>query len=408
MHHPEAGELLLFVDGELPRAAQTAIRRHLESCWKCRTELEQLQTVISEFMRYRSKCDEAPLPVSRCSGAELRRKLEQRDREKARPSVLAWAQRMLGLAAVGGFRRLSTAFLVLAGVGLAVVLTNRLAPRLWNKPEPPPPVVAPVAQLPASPVVRAPKIGNAPAPLRPKPELERLPAANAEVAASVKLHDLGADLGEPVEVVPAANGAAAVVCRQIGREREAEIRAAMAGLAGVSVRAEPAPEGSAKKPGSAMPGVGASAAEPALIAALGSRSAYDSLANEILEADDAVLSRAHAVGSIEERFPPARRAALGAADRAALERIVSDHLHAARETGQRLALLLATIPGALGVSGGAETPVPRSSLLAAAQRMDRIVGVVFGGSPSRLTVRELGVELNAARAQLASALEAGR
>jgi hypothetical protein len=303
---------------------------------------------------------------------------------------------------------LSAGIFVLAGVGLAVVLTNRLAPHLWDKPEPPARVLAPAAQRPASPVVTAPKIGNTAASLPPKLRLEPTLTANAEVAASVKLHDLGADLGEPVEVVPAAKGAVAVVCRQIGQQREAEIRAAMAGLAGVSVLTEPAPEGSGRRSRSVMPVGGANAAETVLTAAMGSRSAYDSLANEILEIDDALLSRAHAIDNMEERFPPARRAALDAADQAALERIVGDHLRAAREQGQRLALLLATIPGALGVSGGPETPVPTSSLLAAAQRMDRIVGVIFGSSPSSLTVREMGMELKAAKAQLASALEGGR
>ena len=74
-----------------------------------------------------------------------------------------------------------------------------------------------------------------------RPEPERPPARSAEVAAWVGLHDLGADLGEPVEVVPAGNGAATVVCRQMGPGREAEIRGALAGIAGVTVRSEPAP-----------------------------------------------------------------------------------------------------------------------------------------------------------------------
>ena len=74
------------------------------------------------------------------------------------------------------------------------------------------------------------------------------------------------------------------------------------------------------------------------VAALGGRSAFDRLANEILETDDAVLSRAHVTPFTQSRsrFPPPRQAALEAADRTALERIAADHRHAARESAQQL------------------------------------------------------------------------
>jgi hypothetical protein len=410
MLHPEAEELLLFVDGELPRASRAAIRNHLEGCWKCRTELEQLESVISEFMRYKSSLELSSAPVSRCSGAELRRKIEQMDRELAGPGLFVRVQQMLGLSAVFAVRRLLVGALAVAGAALALVLANHMAPRFRDRQQPP--SVAPRPASPAAvplPPAPAPKTANSPAAANPTPESAATAAASAEVAAWVKLHGLGADLGEPVDVVPAHNGAATVVCRQLGEEREAEIRAALAGIPGVTVRTEPAPpEGSARKPHEVAPAGGANAAEPVLIAALGGRSAFDRLANEILEADDLVLSRAHAIHGLEERFPASRLAALDSADRSALERIAADHRRAARENGQRLDRLLALAASALGAGNPPDYLPSGPGLLAAAQRMDRIVGVVFGSSPSTLTARELGAELNTARAQLAAALEPAR
>lgn len=412
MLHPQAEELLLFVDGELPRSSRASIRKHLEGCWKCRTELEQLESVISEFMRYKAVLEASAAPVSRCSPAELRRKLEQIESESAGLGLFVHIQRLMGLSAFSAARRFSAGILALAGVGLALVLAHHFVPPFGSRQVSPPPLVlkpaSPVVPpLPAS-VAPLPKTGNSAALAAANPEPAATVTASAEVAAWVKLHDLGADLGEPVDVVPDRNGAATVICRQLAQEREAEIRAAMAGVARVSVQLEPAPpEGPRSKPRAPVSsGAGVNLAEPVLIAALGGRSAFDRLANEILEADDAVLSRAHAIHGIEERFPPSRLETFDSSDRAAVERIAADHRRAARESGQRLERLLAPAATALGAANPPALPALESALFAAAQRMDRIVGVVFGGSPSALTAAELGAELNSARAQLAAALEA--
>ena len=364
-------------------------------------------------MRYKSRLEESRAPVSRCSPAELRRKIERMDRELAGPGLFARIQHLMGLSAFSAARRLSSGILALAGVGLALVLAHHFVPQLGNVREPsaPAPVLKPaspaVPPLPV-PVAPVPKSGNSAVLANAKPEPAATVTASAEVAAWVKLHDLGADLGEPVDVVSAGNGSATVVCRQMGQEREAEIRAAMAGIAGVSVHTEAAPpEGSRRNPRAMLSSsAGANPAEPVLIAALGGRSAFDRLANEVLEADDAVVSRAHAIRGIEERFPPGRLESLDVSDRAALERIAIDHRRAARESGLRLDRLLAPAVTALGTVNPASRNASESGLFAAAQRMDRIVSVVFGGSPSALTAGELGAELNAARAQLATALEA--
>ena len=53
MRHPESEELLRYVDGESPSRAAGEIRAHLETCWECRVELEELQNTVGECVRYR-------------------------------------------------------------------------------------------------------------------------------------------------------------------------------------------------------------------------------------------------------------------------------------------------------------------------------------------------------------------
>jgi len=53
MRHPEEEELLRFVDGELPARASSQVRSHLEACWQCRAQLEELQSTIGQCVSYR-------------------------------------------------------------------------------------------------------------------------------------------------------------------------------------------------------------------------------------------------------------------------------------------------------------------------------------------------------------------
>src|SRR5688572_16303908 len=52
--HPEDGVLLRYFDGELPsgKARQTA--RHLEACWQCRTQIDELQRTVADCVHYRN------------------------------------------------------------------------------------------------------------------------------------------------------------------------------------------------------------------------------------------------------------------------------------------------------------------------------------------------------------------
>src|ERR1051326_4178334 len=54
MRHNENELLLRYVDGELPARAAGKVRSHLEACWQCRAEREQLENTVAQCVSYRS------------------------------------------------------------------------------------------------------------------------------------------------------------------------------------------------------------------------------------------------------------------------------------------------------------------------------------------------------------------
>ncbi len=51
--HPSGSDLLMYTDGELPAGKAAKIRRHLNACWQCRVELQQISQAIQQFMECR-------------------------------------------------------------------------------------------------------------------------------------------------------------------------------------------------------------------------------------------------------------------------------------------------------------------------------------------------------------------
>jgi hypothetical protein len=62
MRHPDDGQLLRYLDGELPGRKARHIRTHLEACWQCRAEVEGLEGAIGECVRYRNEVLGPSLP----------------------------------------------------------------------------------------------------------------------------------------------------------------------------------------------------------------------------------------------------------------------------------------------------------------------------------------------------------
>ncbi|MDR3703649.1 MAG: zf-HC2 domain-containing protein [Candidatus Sulfopaludibacter sp.] len=61
-HHPDDGVLLRYIDGELTGRKARQVEKHLEACWQCRTEIEELKATVAECIRYRKNVPAPPDP----------------------------------------------------------------------------------------------------------------------------------------------------------------------------------------------------------------------------------------------------------------------------------------------------------------------------------------------------------
>ena len=73
IRHREEGLLLRYLDGELPRRKANQVRSHLEACWQCRAQVEELQAAVADCVRYRKNVLAAclPPPPAAWSGLEF-------------------------------------------------------------------------------------------------------------------------------------------------------------------------------------------------------------------------------------------------------------------------------------------------------------------------------------------------
>ena len=71
MRHPEDDQLLRYADGELTPRQARKIQAHLQACWQCRTELEELQNTIGECVRYRNHVLAEHLPEAPAAWRDL-------------------------------------------------------------------------------------------------------------------------------------------------------------------------------------------------------------------------------------------------------------------------------------------------------------------------------------------------
>ena len=89
--HPDSDVLLRYADGELPARQSRQTRSHLESCWQCRTDLEEMQRVVGECVRYRKNVLQPLMPPPPAAWRDLNDKFDEIDAVLARRS---WLERL--------------------------------------------------------------------------------------------------------------------------------------------------------------------------------------------------------------------------------------------------------------------------------------------------------------------------
>src|ERR1700730_13191894 len=93
--HLEDEQLLRYADGETPLRAAAEIRSHLEACWQCREQLEQLQKTVGECVRYRKNILQRHLPPPPAAWADIYRGFGEIDAALAQASFRERVARVL-------------------------------------------------------------------------------------------------------------------------------------------------------------------------------------------------------------------------------------------------------------------------------------------------------------------------
>lgn len=540
MRHMEDERLLRYADGELPAREARQVRTHLEACWECRAELEELQETVKECVRYRKSVLQEHLPPPPAPWADIYRQFEELDAVPAgsrwgrMARVLAFPARWVPAAiaaalvcglvlyewqdtptveaaallrkavAASGERpavprrvRLRTsrqqASRVIGGAPAAAVKASadpalddieRMFERAnysWDDPLSARSFQAWREQLPAkhdevatiddcyrirttteagevkeatlklrmadlqpvegrlefrdnewveiSEMVEAPAeptvpdavasagLPAAPGPVQPPVAARRAATLGRELQVMAALHQVGADLGDPIEVTRAA-GQILVSGVGIAPERQRQIHGALDAMPDVLVRfVEP---GEAVPPPSerAAAEVAASGEVLSLHARLaeqvGGRPHFEQLSAQLLDASEAMMSRAYALRRLAQRFPPESERELGARERRLLRDLGREHASALFTQSAAMEKMLAPVLVSLG---GRAVTAPRAiqpaswqlgaeDLFHAARQMEKLLAMILGAAPGDVPAGELPSQLLAAMARVRTDAEA--
>jgi hypothetical protein len=456
MRHPDDGQLLRYLDGELPGRKARQVRSHLPACWQGRSELEELENTVNDCVRYR-KSVAACLPPPPAPWQDLSRGFDRTDARMEREPLIARMARALTPPAVRWTAMGAAALAVVLAIayqlretpsvqastllGKAVAAADARPKRVrrlriktrgeevtrtvgpgrsdaeaplaaalfrsarydWDDPlsaksyqawreglahkrdevsavgDPQSPdgggyristttgdgelvsasltlripdleptqgrfefrnaewvemtELPDLSEPPASKVAEA--TGGIPSkPAMPPLSEEATPAGVAgigeELQAVAALHEVGADLGDPLEIAN-RDGRIQVTGSGISPARQQQIRDALGSLAHVDVRfTDAAPP--ARTKGQAGPAGAGVAVVPKvdgrLQDKLGGRAQSERFSAQLLDQSDAAMARAYALRRLAQEFSPAAEREMGAPDRRLLRSMAREHLAA--------------------------------------------------------------------------------
>jgi hypothetical protein len=223
-----------------------------------------------------------------------------------------------------------------------------------------------------------------------------------ELQVVAALHQVGADLGDPVEIAR-QSGQILVSGTGIPPQHQKQIHQALDSMPGVVVRFS--------EPGGVPSGPGAPSSE--LEERLGGRPQFERFSSQLLDGSDAVMSRAYALRRLAQQFPPDVERQLSAGDRRVLRDLGREHVAAlAWQSGEMdaalnrvLAALGGTAPaGTVRLESAAWQPASEE-LLSAARRVEAVLAVLLGMAPVDNPADHTPSQLLAALAQLRASQE---
>ncbi len=401
--HPEQASLLRYIDGELSAGESRRLERHMEACWDCRAEVEELKKTVAECVRYRKEFLAEAMPEPPKAWGDLYREMSRLDAEVPTRRVFPWRW------AVGA----ATAALAVAG---ALYIGD--AP--WAKKDVPAPnkILEPPLLLRNSAASGAAPIEVPPRPAVPSRSAATLPGPTASISDELQvlraLHQIGADLGDPVHV-SLSNGRVLVAGVGVTPVRQRQIQAALNPLPVAATQfsdpasSAPLPEATETPSASVAPDA-AGPFQARLEAQLGGRGLLDKFAGQVVGWNDAVMAHAYALRSLAQQFPD--DAALSESDRASLRAMALDHISAMSVPAGNYDRALVPVLTALGAKASAiptraAAPWQSSSeqLFQAARRVEMLSSFLLGVAQGERANADLPTELLSAVSELRAHLE---
>ena len=224
--------------------------------------------------------------------------------------------------------------------------------------------------------------GQRQAPAQPAATVrEATPSDELRVLAA--LHEIGADLGEPIEI-KRDKDAIAVSALVTDPERQAQIQTALAGLPLTQLRFS-RPEAvqiteRAPQPATAPK---TNALIERLTVRLGGRNTVENFTNHVLDLSEAALSRAYALRGLAARFPVSVESALNETDVRTLASLQQDHAKVLLSSVRQLSEVLKPLAAAEGSASVEPYPTWQTgseTVLQAAQNVDRSLTNALAGS----------------------------
>jgi hypothetical protein len=411
LRHPQADLLLQLLDGELGGRQARQVRRHVEACWQCRAALDDLQKTVGECVRYRKEALGELLPAPPRPWSDLSREFARIDATVERPSLLARPMMRWALAAV------AASSLVAATLFVRATFFPPAESRIvYHTPQPAPPQR--LAHSDDSPVVGSARTEGS------KPFVPELPVAPPEPAAPqatvgdelqavAALHQLGADLGDPVEV--AREGSHIVVSGTgLSTARQREIRDRVNSLPNTVVRFSDSTAAAPQEPLADAPVTNPSTASHAnqhrLEEQLGGHVQFESFSSQLLDRNDAAMTRVYALRRLAQQFPADLESQLKADERRLLKNLAREHIQALGREVRNIDGLALPVLESLGASirpspnrpVAADWQMAVDNLFGSARQTDSIIARVLGAAQPDQPVPYLAQQLLAALAQLQS------
>ena len=241
------------------------------------------------------------------------------------------------------------------------------------------------------------------------------PGSSASISDEIQvlsaLSEIGADLGDPVNVELAGGKVKVTGPAEIPAHRQEEIRASVASLPYVEVAFTSLPPAQAPSVASTVSASSASAVnsplETRLEKHLGGHAALERFSNELLDLDDAAMQRVYALHRLAQKFSPAEEASLSPKDRAALHELSRKHTAV---LASKLDGMGSILNPALSALGGTAASVPTASqmgwqpaandLVRSASDLDKLISQMLAMTPGNPSPSDLMTAWGELRANL--------